>query len=287
METTVYGDILFLVNFCMDFQSLFLTAKLLHRRFHAARAALFSALGGVYACAALFFTTSGVVAFLFDMGVCFLMCVGTYYEKNIRFSGVFLPFVLYFGVSFALGGAMSGLSALLSHIELPIGESQDLTPGMFLLLAIAGGVSTFLWGRFHRSRMRGKRAVLCADFAGRSATFSCAVDTGNLLRDPVGGRPVALVSGKGAGALFPPELLEAAHTGDPAALVNLPGDMARKVRLIPAKTATGRGILFALAPDSATLDIGKGACGVELLLAPVPEETGDFEVLLPAELAEQ
>lgn len=286
METTVYGDILFLVNFCMDFQSLFLTAKLLHRRFHAGRAALFSALGGVYACAALFFTTSGVVAFLVDIGVCFLMCVGTYYEKNMRFPGVFLPFALYFGVSFALGGAMSGLSSLLSHMELPIGESRDLTPGAFLFLALAGGLSTFLWGRFHRSRMRGKRAVLHADFAGRSATFSCTVDTGNLLHDPIGGRPVALVSREGAKAIFPRELLEVANNGDPAELAHLPHEIAGKVRLIPAKTATGRGILFALSPDRATLDTGKGACGVELLLAPVLEETADFEVLLPAELAE-
>lgn len=287
METTVYGDILFLVNFCMDFQSLFLTARLLHRRFHVARAALFSALGGVYACAALFFTTSGMLAFLFDMGVCFLMCVGTYYEKSMRLSGVLLPFALYFGVSFALGGAMSGLSALLSHIELPIGESRGLSAGMFLLLAVAGGASTYLWGSFQRSRLRGRRVMLYADFAGRSAAFSCAVDTGNLLRDPVGGRPVALVSGRGAAAIFPAELLEAARKGDPAALAHLPSDMAKRVRLIPAKTATGRGILFALAPDSAALDAGKGACGVELLLAPVLEETGDFEVLLPAELAEQ
>lgn len=287
METTVYGDILFLVNFCMDFQSLFLTAKILHRRFHVARAALFSALGGVYACAALFFTTSGIAAFFFDVGVCFLMCVGTYYEKNMRFSKIFLPFFLYFGVSFALGGAMSGLSSLLSHLELPIGESRDLTPGAFFFLALAGGLSTFLWGRFHRSQMRGQRAVLHADFDGRSATFSCAVDTGNFLRDPIGGRPVALVSREGAEAIFPRELLEAALKGDPTELADLPREIAGKVRLIPAKTATGGGILFALSPDSATLDTGGGACGVELLLAPVTAVTGDFDVLLPAELAER
>lgn len=285
METTVYGDILFLVNFCMDFQSFFLTAKLLHRRFHGGRAVLFSALGAIYACAALFTGISGFWAFLFDLAVCFLMCVGTFAERGVRFSAVFLPFVLYFGVSFALGGAMSGLSALLSHINLPLGQGSDLSFGAFLLLALAGGISTWLWGRFHRVRVRGKPVALSVEFDGRRAAFSCTVDTGNLLHDPVGGRPVALVSPAGAEKIFPPELLAVANSGDPAGLALLPGRLAGKVRLIPAKTATGRGILFALCPDAATLDTGRGAAGVELLLAPSLNGTEDFEVLLPAELA--
>lgn len=285
METTVYGDILFLVNFCMDFQSFFLTAKLLHRRFHGGRAALFSALGAVYACAALFTGISGIPAFLLDLGVCFLMCAGTFAERGVGFSAVWLPFALYFGVSFALGGAMSGLSALLSHISLPLGAQSDLSFGAFLLLAAAGGVSTWVWGRFHRARVRGKPAALSVELAGRRAAFSCTVDTGNLLRDPVGGRPVALVSPAGAEKIFPPEFLAVATSGDPAGLARLPLNLAGKVRLIPAKTATGRGILFALSPDAATLDTGRGAAGVELLLAPSLNGTEDFEVLLPAELA--
>lgn len=285
METTVYGDILFLVNFCMDFQSFFLTAKLLHRRFHGGRAVLFSALGAIYACAALLIGIAGIWAFLFDLAVCFLMCVGTFAERGVRFSAVWLPFAVYFGVSFALGGAMSGLSSLFSHISLPLGSQQDLSFGAFLVLALAGGVSTWLWGRFHRARARGKHAALAVEFGGRRAAFSCVVDTGNLLHDPVGGRPVALVSPAGAEKIFPPEFLSVANSGDPAGLALLPGNLAGKVRLIPARTATGQGILFALSPDAATLDTGRGAAGVELLLAPTAHGNEDFEVLLPAELA--
>ena len=73
MEQTVYGDVLFFVNFCMDFQCLFLTARLLHRPFRIWRAALASVLGALYACAALFLAVSGAVALLLDSGVCFGM----------------------------------------------------------------------------------------------------------------------------------------------------------------------------------------------------------------------
>ena len=79
MEKTVWGDLLFLVNFCMDFQCLFLTAKLLHRRFFAWRAALASALGALYAVAALFFQTAGGVAFLLDCLTCLLMCLMVFF----------------------------------------------------------------------------------------------------------------------------------------------------------------------------------------------------------------
>lgn len=285
METTVYGDILFLVNFCMDFQSFFLTAKLLHRRFHGWRAAVFSALGALYACAALFMRISGIWAFVFDLAVCFLMCIGSFAERGAKFSSLLLPFAVYFGVSFTLGGVMSGLSSLLSHVRLPSGAESDLSFGSFLLLAAAGGLATWFWGRFRRVRTAGKPAALSVTFGGRCAAFSCTVDTGNLLRDPVGGRPVALVSPSGAEKIFPPELLAVANVGDPAGLALLPGDLVGKVRLIPAKTATGRGILFALCPDTATLDTGCGAVGVELLLAPAINGNDDFEVLLPAELA--
>ena len=60
MEQTVYVDLLFLVNFCMDFQCLFLAGKLLHRPFHVWRALIFASLGAVYAVAALFLSTSRV-----------------------------------------------------------------------------------------------------------------------------------------------------------------------------------------------------------------------------------
>lgn len=285
METTVYGDILFLVNFCMDFQSFFLTAKLLHRRFHGWRAAVFSALGAVYACAALFMRISGIGAFLFDLAVCGLMCLGVFAERGAKISAVCLPFAVYFGVSFTLGGVMSGLSALLSHISLPLGAQSELSFGTFLFLAAASGLATWLWGRFRRGRQAGRHAALSVQFGSRHAVFSCTVDTGNLLRDPVGGRPVALVCPSGAAKIFPPELLAVATSGDPAGLALLPPGLAGKVRLIPAKTATGRGILFALSPDAATLDAGRGAVGVELLLAPAVNGNDDFEVLLPAELA--
>lgn len=287
MEQTVYGDLLFFVNFCMDFQCLFLTAKLLHRPFRALLSALSSALGALYACAALFLQTSGAAAFVADCAVCFLMCTIAFAAKGMRFRRFLAPFGVYFIVSFAVGGVMSGMASLLSHVTLPIGGGgADISSGMFFFLAAFGGISTFLWGRFCARRAKGKEAVLHLEIGEGKRAVRCMFDTANLLCDPVGGKPVALLDFHAVEGLVDPAVLAAARARDTAALGSLPAELGRRVRLIPAGTATGRGMLLAIAPDRAFLDTGGGIVPVELLIAPAEllMDGGDCEGLLPAEL---
>ena len=287
VEQTVYGDLLFFVNFCMDFQCLFLTARLLHRPFPVLRSVLSSALGALYACAALFLQTSGAAAFVADCAVCFLMCVIAFAAKRVEFRRLLAPFGVYFIVSFAVGCVMSGIASLLSHIEAPMGtQGAELSSGAFFLLALLGGALTFFWGRLTQRRAKGKRVELKLSFEGKTLSFVCMVDTANLLRDPVGGKPVVLLDRKAAQGLFPKELLHIAEHHDQSKLSNLSLDLARRVRLIPASAATGNGLLLAIAPDRAVLDTGKGAFEIDVLIAPVALFTdgNDYKALLPAEL---
>lgn len=287
MEQTVYGDILFFVNFCMDFQCMFLTARLLHRPFPLWRGVIFSALGALYACAALFLAVPSRVAFVADCGVCLLMCVGVFYSRKGRARRVLLPFLLYFGVSMALGGVMSGMATLLSKADLPPGrEGGELSSVGFFLLAAFGGTATLLWGRLCQRRAKGKRAELTLTLAGKSRSFQCLVDTGNLLRDPVSGRPVALIDRRAAKGFLPEAVLTVAGERDAHGLTELPQELVRRTRLVPASTATGGGMLLGLLPDRAVLDTGRGGAEVALLIAPVALNASgeDCDVLLPAAL---
>lgn len=282
MEQTVWGDLLFFVNFCMDFQCLFLTARLLHRRFSVRRGALASAGGAVYAVAALFLTVGRVAAFFLDLLMCALMCLLTFGERHGRLRRLYIPFAVYFGVSAAVGGVMTGLSAWLNRLTLP---AADTASGpWFYVLAAAGGLLTFLWGRLCQRRAKGKHATLRVVFGKKAATFTCMTDTGNLLTDPVSGRPVVIVSRRSAGTLLPASLL-CGTVKEYGAVVDLPAEWARRVRLIPSTSATGSGLLLAVMPDSAALDAGRGARPVDLLLAPTPFNPGaGYEALLPATL---
>jgi len=153
------------------------------------------------------------------------------------------------------------------------------------LLAAVGGGLTFFWGVFCKRRASAKRAVLRAVLLGRELRVECMVDTANLLRDPVSGRPVVILSERAAARIFPTALLAAAVKADTAALALLPSELSHRVRLLPAATVTGGGMLMAVAPDLAWVDRGKGEVPCELLLAPasLSVSRGDFEALLPAE----
>lgn len=282
----MFGDLLFFVNFCMDFQCLFLTAKLLHRPFRIWRAVIFSSFGAIYAVAALFFATSGTVAFLLDLTVCFLMCFGAFFEKGGTTGRIFAAFLLYFGVSFAVGGAMSGMASLLSHINLPLAATENVSSALFFLLAAAGGLSTFLWGRFTARRMKETHATLRVTCDGKTADFFAMVDTANLLIDPVSTRPVVLLAVSAAKRLFSPTVLALLQGGSLSALQELPPAFARRIRVCPMSSATGEGILLAVSPDAAALLVGGREAEVSLLVAPVSLHTGfdGAEALLPVAL---
>ncbi|MBO7341476.1 MAG: sigma-E processing peptidase SpoIIGA [Clostridia bacterium] len=284
MEQTVYVDLLFAVNFCMDFQCLFLTARLLHRPFALGRSLLASALGALYACAALFLPVGGALAFAADLCAGLLMCALVFWaqeEKKWRF---LIPFGLYFGVSAAVGGVMSAFSGLLSDLRYTPSKTGGSTLS-FALFALLGGLATFLWGRLCQRRAKGKCVRLHLSYEGRELSVEAFVDTANHLCDPVGGRPVVIIDRAVAGELLPEALLNAARKGA-AGLSLLPPALARRVRMIPAATVTGRGLLLAIAPDRAFLDAGRGAHAVELLLAPAPlsDAAQGHKALLPPAL---
>lgn len=284
MEQTVYVDLLFLVNFCMDFQCLFLTARLLHRPFPLRRALFCSALGALYACAALFVSVNGGVAFAADLFCGALMCGIVFLPQEEKKRRFLIPFGLYFGVSAAVGGLMSAISGLLSRLEYVPAANADSSLSFFLL-ALLGGLLTFLWGRLCQRRAKGKCVKLYLEYEGRSLHVEAFVDTANHLHDPLGGRPVVVIDSGIARTLLPSLLLEAAPKGM-LGLAMLPPTLAGRVRMIPASTVAGRSILLAIAPDRARLDVGRGAHEVEILLTPAPlaDAAQGHQALLPPAL---
>lgn len=284
MEQTVYGDLLFFVNFCMDFQCLFLTARLLRRRFFMGRALIAAAFGALYACVALFVIVNGVAALVLDLAVCALMCLFAYAERERPLRTSLLPFALYFGVSAAVGGVMSGIASLLSRLDLSqVVSGEEVSSGAFLLISAAGGALTFLFARLCQRRGNGTRATLTLQLLGKRISVTGLVDTANLLADPVCGRPVVILREETARAwvreAFPPK-----GERDTSYMAALPPRLARRARLVPASTVTGEGLMLTYLPDAAWLDTGRGARSVELLVsaATLASLPTDCAALLPA-----
>jgi stage II sporulation protein GA (sporulation sigma-E factor processing peptidase) len=288
MEVTVWGDLLFFVNFCIDFQCLFITAKLLHRKFFPWRSVLFASFGALYAVAALFFATSGAVAFLLDLLVCFLMCVGSFFQAGEAKGRIFLPFLFYFGVSFLVGGAMSGMAALLSHLSLPFGGASggEVSGGAFFLLALLGGAITLLWGGAARRRTHAAEVKVRVRIEECSAVMVGMVDTANLLVDPMGGRPVIILSARVANRLFCTPYAHIFANSDVESLSSLPPELARRTRLLPSASVAGERLLIGVLPDAVFLDTGRGEMAVDTIIACAPLSLASVacEALVPSSL---
>ena len=102
------------------------------------------------------------------------------------------------------------------------------------------------------------------------------VDSGNLLRDPMSGRRVIVVERAAMASALPQNFpREGEMCRD--------HELARRLRLIPAQTATGEGMLTALIPDSLTVTDGSGSRSADYLIAPtsLAGKIGDFDALIP------
>ena len=283
MEQTVYVDLYFLINFSMDFLCFFLLSKLLSIRLPFWRTLAASALGGLYANLALFLPLAALPSLLVDMGVCTVMCAVALLRRH-EMRQLPLYALVYVAISMVLGGTMTALFHLFNRLELPlelIGE-DDISVWLFALLAIVGGLLTHACGRFFSKRGARRHARLTIEYRGRVCTVHALCDTGNLLREPIGGKPCIVVDVERLRGVLPNDLLDAAVRGAPPSPA-LCARYAGRIRFIPATSATGERMLLAIAVDAVSVDSGKGAHAVDALIVPSP--LGDTaEALIPPEL---
>ena len=277
---TVYGDVLFLVNFAMDFVALGITGKMLRMRMKKRRIAGAAAMGGVYGVCAVFFEGQVWISVGIGIAAAALMC----YVAFDRRAGEALAVLIC--VDFLLGGGMTAawtlLGSLRGRTSDPAQTAARLTDGIPLgwLALMAGGsaLAALIADRIRKKRKgcRTRRVEVRLD--GQRRSEDALVDTGNLLRDPISGLPVMLLPEKEAPEWMPAPFLRVMRTSDPSALPGLPPETAKRIRIVPAHSLGGRSLLLAVRPDSIRVD-GREYDAL-IALADLPA------ALLPADCAE-
>lgn len=293
MEVAVYADLLFLINAGMDGLCLLLTGKLLHRRVKGWRVLLSAVLGGVYAVVALLPDLGTGLSLILDMAICLAMCGLVFGGKTGRgWRGLTAAAGVYFLLSMAMGGIMTALYHLLNRAgwaellsSLSDGGGDGLGSWLFLLLALAGGGLSLWGGRLGRRAGRVIYCTVTVELGGRTVALRGMVDSGNLLRDPMGGRAVICAEKRGLADLLSPPLL-AVLEGAPPQSVSLSPSDAKRVRVIPADTATGSGILYGFLPDNIILtsEDGENVRELDAVVALTVISTNGVEALVPTEL---
>ncbi|MEW6662248.1 MAG: sigma-E processing peptidase SpoIIGA [Bacillota bacterium] len=258
----VYLDILFLINFLMDYVILWAAARFGQYRTTFQRLTIASSIGALYSLGILLPEADYLLTILARLIMSIIMVLIAYGRLPLKKTAQALGY--FYLIAFVTGGAMLGTIYLFSR-EM---QASPVMSGMFsfsvnikytwLLAGLATAILLGKWGsgfikrNIFRSLLR-LPVILC--FGAVRIPVKALIDTGNNLKDPLTGRPVVIIEYELLRPFLPQatrSLFEKNQEPDVQELINslAESSWAPRVRMIPFSTiGKQKGMLLGLRPD--------------------------------------
>ncbi len=291
MARDVYIDILFLINFSMDYICIYICSKVLHRRMSPPRMIAAAAIGGIWSVISLFLPTSSPWELILDCAVGLLLCIIVYAERGRGLSSLLSSSLLFIGVSMMMGGCMTAIFNLLNKLEIPIEniDSDSISTYIFAFLAAIGAIISLRSGQVISKRSNIKECRLYVRLCGIDLEFSGFCDSGNLVKDPISGRAVIFLEReiieKKMSLKFIDEFVEGKLD------TNAP---CRDLRFISLKTASGSSMAVCIRPEGVIIEFEnrKGKISrhkTDALISPIAigEAAQGYSAIIPAEILKE
>ena len=295
MKQVVYLDILLALNLLINYFLLFATAKLSGRQLRQLRILLAAAMGAAYSMILFLPLHSPWILGLSKLG----MSLGMVRVLNPwKGKGQYLKeFVIFFAVNFLFAGFMLLLCFLLKENSPLFYHGIVYFPvsaGMLVTCTALAYIFVELFFRLFKTQpAAGRTYQVTVGYHGREVLLQGTVDTGNLLSDPLSGKPVCVCGYQSVRELLDPELsslfqADAGYSG----ILQEEGRLSQavssgKIRFIPYKTVSGSGILPVFAPDrfSMTAEDGTVSTAEWLYIGVSDQQVKDSgDILLHPEL---
>lgn len=288
---TVYLDVMFAINLVMDYFILWTTGKLVGVRISRKRTIAAAVLGATYSIGTVIPHLSFMYSVPYKLLFSGLMVLISFWPSGWH---EFLRlWAWFYGVGFAMAGAVLGLSNLF----------QDTSAGNaeFSYVYLSGGVVCALLLGYYGDRMMRERIVpqvmRCPVRVRLGTTWiegQGFVDTGNNLMDPLTNKPVVIAEQELLDQGLPEdvkEALSAAREGDDLFESLARTSWASRLRLIPF-TSIGKkhGLLVGLRSDEIAVEAGSRRVMLPGIVIGLYQEKlspeGKFQMLLPASIFE-
>ncbi len=200
--TTVYIDVLFLINFSLDYMVIFLCGKLFHLDMKRSKNIVASICMAIYAVWALLWCGSYLLLILTYIFVLLLACLYVYRVRNAK---VLLKLFFMFNTLSALLGALIYLLyRFLSYMIPPVieGNGGGIKVVVFTVLAGISGVCIY-FGNILITETKGEKCIdVTLAMNGKEYILHLLVDSGNIITDPISGRKVIVISSRCASRIF-------------------------------------------------------------------------------------
>ncbi len=256
----IYIDVLFIINFLIDFMLFYTSAHLAGKRIHKMRFFLACFSGGIYSVCIFFprlgFFQSAIIkiivssllvriAFRIKNFKDFLFVLGIFYAVNFVFAGGITAAMYFTDFGAKTDVILSGGSL---YIDLPV----------LRLLIITSIITTLLRRgiRFLRKSLqkRGIISKLTVFESGKAAEIYGIIDTGNSLYSH--GLPVCVVQFSAIAGILPKDISRAIETGNIAGAISSSNvTWAKKLRLVSySSIGTKNGILIGFIPEKVSIE---------------------------------
>ena len=240
---TVYWDMMFLINFAIDYIILYSTAKTLFLKRNIFKILSGALIGGIYGIFA--FEKSFVFNTLTYIFVTFFILYVSFSKLNFKIVSTF------YIISFLFGGISGYLNNLYGVIKMSNGFFYIENNLLAVLLGVV--LSSFIvvisLKLIKRNTIKLRQIKTVDIFCdGKSVTVSGMLDTGNLLLDPITKYPVILVNFSDIKQIIN-EDLEKFLEENANLCVNINRRIINKIRLIPYKNSSSNDILKGFKPD--------------------------------------
>ena len=276
---TVYADVLFLVNLSLNWFSLLLTSKIMHRQTKTVRLLIAAAAGALLGFAALFIE-SRIATALFEIASTFIMCA-------IAFTGGDLTDYLkaascLFASGITLGGSLTLLYSFFNRAGFAPTRQNDISASVFMLISLAVTLVTLPIRRFIVSGKSNVDGTLIIEYARKHIELPFMSDSGNLLCEPMSGRPVIIAQKEDLCGIAPSTVL----SFDPQSrLCDTASELPKCIRILPVSTAIGKSLLVGFVPDRIILKYRNRTKESDAIIAfgKLPSKSADtYRAIVPA-----
>ena len=146
-------------------------------------------------------------------------------------------------------------------------QGDGISVWLLTVLAIVSALITLLSGRFFKKNSSVRRVSVEFTYKGKSTELRALVDTGNLLCEPISGRACVVVDTESVSGVFPEKITALARSAKPYELALLDDEFVKDVRLLPARAATGEGMMLAVRPERVIIDTGRKKYEADAMIA--------------------
>lgn len=300
MDQEVYVDLLFLINFSMDYLCLYICVKVLHRKLRLMKMLIASSIGGMYSVISLFMPFSPAIELSIDCLVCLIMCALVFSERGRSLGSTLVCAFLYTGISMMMGGCMTAIFNLLNKLDIPLDavQSDGISTYLFAILAVLAGIISLKSGQIIARRSNIRECKLRIRFCGQDFEFLGLCDSGNLVRDPISSKPVIFVDRKILSNRLDLSFMDEYQKG-----IIKKDSPCKNLRLIVINTANGSSMITAALPESIyaePLDVKKQKIHklnkqnskefqIDALISPYDADKGgeNHNAIIPADIIKQ